>query len=502
MRRAPGLPRTVLLLCLTGLSLSPSSVAAGGSGESAPALERQQLLAGIVPEDRMWDVAVGLVVGEELVGRDLPAVGSWVQILRDAIDEVPRRYLTEEDRLSLQEALLGQRIAAVQRDLDRLRRAAEIQAIRRNPTVAPSGSAGVSTATETLQLLRDIDPASIPLPETLPVRVSREEYRFRRTLAGPDAWAEDAGVDSLIYLVVEPLDELTLITVRNYSRWSSPRDREITRVVAPPGQILSRLETAAATVVRDLVSRDLAAISVTVVDPENMPLPTARVFLDREPLGFAPVTRRFLQPGSYRLVALTDDQRRVERLVEVVAGETQAVTLQVDRVVRETVEVRSVPAGARVYAGAVWQGFTPLEMPVPRRTMELTLALEDYYQSRVTLNPDSSEVIERILVPLAADWEGQVVDARERMYRSIGFFIVSLAVPIVANGLYDDTGSLFPDGLARSDLNAEEQQAALDRADAIFWTYYGGVALSTGLFGNMLWRIVRYVRTAQQYHDR
>jgi hypothetical protein len=38
--------------------------------------------------------------------------------------------------------------------------------------------------------------------------------------------------------------------------------------------------------------------------------------------------------------------------------------------------------------------------------------------------------------------------------------------------------------------------------NALYYGYYGSLALSAGLFTHMIWRLVDYIQTAQEYHER
>lgn len=488
----------VFLVVALAVFLCTVPVAARGTREDDGGAELEALARRLSPADPQVTVAVGLVVAPEVPREDRPVLGSWVQVLRDTLSEVENRRLPPREV----DARRAARVAAEQRRLaveqDRLLAAAEVNRLRRRDSSAdPLASLEREEA-----LLRQLDPRTIALPDHLPVVFSRDEYLFRRTIAGPDVWREQLDVDILVYLVVEPLDDLYLVSVRMHSPWLDPKDREVTRIVAEAEQAIRQLERAAAAAAAQIAGRDLAGFTLSVVDYAGMPVSGARVFLEGDPLGFAPVTRRFVDPGEYTFSVVTDTHQEASATVVLQAGSMESVRVEIPPFDGAVVEVRTDPPGAWVYVAGKWEGTTPLSVPVPRRAVEVTLVREGFHESRITIGGRTPAVVERTLVPLSYRWEEEVESARNRMYRSLGLFVVSLAIPVVANGLYQDIGGLFPGGTARQDLSPEEQDRALQRANALFWTYYGGVALSTGLFGNMLVRIVQYVRTAGEYHDR
>ena len=164
--------------------------------------------------------------------------------------------------------------------------------------------------------------------------------------------------------------------------------------------------------------------------------------------------------------------------------------------------ITSNPPGASVYRGVVWQGFTPLAVPRHPQPTAYTLSRDDYYDSRLEIGPNSPDIVERILISREYDWEAETKASRDRFYRSFGWFALSVGVPIILYGTYQDYAGLYPDGVARGDLSAAEQERLQREVNAVFYGYYGSIALSGGLFANMIWRLVQYVQTAQGYHTR
>ncbi|MCG8478014.1 MAG: hypothetical protein MI724_02885, partial [Spirochaetales bacterium] len=138
----------------------------------------------------------------------------------------------------------------------------------------------------------------------------------------------------------------------------------------------------------------------------------------------------------------------------------------------------------------------------PTQETSYTIAREGYYDSRVVVGPDSPSRIERVLIAADGDWVESVERSRDRFYRSFGAFVLSVGVPILINGVYQNYTGLYPGGVARSDLSQEEQDRLQPQVDALFYGYYVGIGLSAGLFANMIWRLVDYVQTAQGYHTR
>ncbi len=503
-----GALRVLAVLILAILFLIPVALPAAGRGEedleNVRALRRR-----LTPdaEEVIWRFAVGVVVAEGASPTDHPLFGSFVRVLQDTVEGIPERYLSAEERGSW-----GERVVHDQRRrlLGRIDR--RVETLDRRSLESGAADTAVSAGTvradpeyrslrEELRILELLRQEPLEIPETAQLRAVREEFRYRRVLHGPAATADALDVDTLLYLLVDPVEDLLFLRVRAYHRLTGV-DREVLRLVATPEDMPRRLEGSRRALVQELTGRDLAALEVSVVDAVGMPEETARIRLGDELLAMGRLEEPFLLPGEYRVRASTDDGRTVEEVLQLQEGERRVVSLSLPETTARTVRIETTPPGARVYQGALWVGITPVEIPRPSVPREFTISLRGYYDSRVQLGPDSPDRVRRSLVTTDTDWYGQVTESRTRFYRSFGAFALSLGVPILINGMYQNMGGLFPGGVARSDLSASAQDDALSQANALLVGYYAGVGLSTALFGNMVWRLVQYIRTAQEYHVR
>ncbi|MFW5812436.1 MAG: hypothetical protein ACOCWS_05565 [Alkalispirochaetaceae bacterium] len=118
------------------------------------------------------------------------------------------------------------------------------------------------------------------------------------------------------------------------------------------------------------------------------------------------------------------------------------------------------------------------------------------------LSPTSPSLLRRELLPRQIVWEDVVEEKKERFYRSFGWFVLSLPAPIILNGVYGNLTTLFPDGSTRTGLSTQEAEERLDQANTLFYSYYATLGVSVALFGNMLFRLIDYIRTGEGYHDR
>ncbi len=488
--------------CILVFLIIATPTFAGGVDEEEEA--RAQLLLDLSLEDREYRVAVVSVVDDAGRSEESAIYGSYAQILRDSLLAVPRRYLPEEERRAIRADRLDRELAATRVELDERREVLERDAItapNENPPQRRVDDEPLAAIATRLERLDGVSLEEIVLPPVLPLHVLDTEISFRRSAPALAATAETLDADLLFSIQVRDLGELRMITLQGYRR-ALDREEAFGRVIAAPEDLPQRFETELSEVLRAVSARDLARIAVVVRSTEGTLDEEARIRLDGRLIGIGTAQESFVEPGTYLITADRSDGRRIEQAVTLSGGERFSLNLTMPAVTTDAVTLLSRPAGAAVYEGALWRGFTPLALPRPLGQVEYRIVQNGFYDSRLSLTPTTPPVVESNLIGLETDWEARVESDRRRFYRAFGAFAVSLSGPILINGVFQNLGSLFPNGDARADLSASEADRLAQQSEALFYGYYASLALSSGLFGHMIWRLVQYVRTAGEYHRR
>lgn len=503
--RAPFRLRLILTVSLiVGVPLL--SIFAGGTDEEL-AKYRWNLVQELREDELVYRTVPGAIVAPEIPETDRSVLGAYVRIVRDIVGDIPTRYLDDAE----QEAVAVRRIAEKRRELleaiDRRRNVIERQRITtyrdtddEPPTV--SDDPEVLRLEKQLEALDSITRRDIAVPATAKIQLPEEEtYRLRSTLSEPKAAATESMADVFLYLTVDPLDDLHVLTVYQYVPVLD-ENLVVLRVIAPPEDIPSQLELYRRDIVYAVANETLADLTIRALDSGASVVENARVFLDDTLLGIGSGRDRYARSGTYQAIAITPEGRRVSRTVQLREGDSRDLVLLFEEESFSRVTLRSTPSGASVYRGVLWEGYTPLTILRPAETTSFTLSKEGYHDSRIEIGPETPAFIEGVLVSQDYNWEEDTELKRKKFYRSFGAFALSVGVPILIYGHYQDYTALYPNNIARADLNVEEQERLQGEVDTLFYSYYGSIALSAGLFTHMIWRLVDYVRTAQGYHTR
>lgn len=502
MKRVRSLTDPLLLATVLALAATPILYAGGSAELEAEAELRERLIADLSLAEAEYTVVLTTVVTPDIPEEDRIVLGSYVQVLRDIATGLPWRYLDEGEQRALAEDRLRREEERVIAAIESRRLSIERGRLEARPDGAATDDDQLRTLDEERARLATVTAADVFVPDRMPVQLLEGEYEFRRVF--PTAEGETLQRDDnrlFLYLTIEALGSDYVFTVRSWLPVME-RDREVLRIIAAPADIADQLETYERTLVAELAGRPLAVVNVRAGDGEGGTLEEARLFMDGAFLGVGRVVEPYLPEGSYTFTARLPDGRAAERTVAIGPDDRTSLVVAIVEEEPDTVFLTSEPAGALVYRGALWQGFTPLPVPRPTEETSYTIAREGYYDSRVVVAPDSPNRIERVLIAADDDWVGSVERSRDRFYRSFGVFILSVGAPILINGAYQNYAGLYPGGIARTDLSQEEIDRLQPRVDALFYGYYASIGLSAGLFANMIWRLVDYVQTAQGYHTR
>ena len=114
---------------------------------------------------------------------------------------------------------------------------------------------------------------------------------MRWTLPTAEPISRAAGADLFLYLTVDPLDELYVVTVRLVVPVLQS-DREVLRIVAAPDAVPTQLERYNREIVHAVANRPVADLYILASDTDGNAVDDARLYLDGELMGLGAVATR------------------------------------------------------------------------------------------------------------------------------------------------------------------------------------------------------------------
>ncbi len=479
--------RVLCLLLLLGAAASVEVHArAQPEAPEPPRDERETWRVGVLPFD-----TVDLLPEEVSLGRTVPL------LLLDALSGLREHRLDSDERDARSHQVLdGARLAAG-RALDREIRTrdrllfADITAETRAERLE-SADERVATARREYRRLAELNAERIEVAGVKPVELRPGAGELLPASSSARMAAREGRLDFVISGTVERLDgEFLILELFGYC---AARERTVLQetLVLRPEEIAQQIDRLIDRAAEAVLGRQWAHLTVRSSESD------AAVQVDGVLHGFGSVTVNYLEPGPREVRVTHENRERIETVV-LLPFERAETEVTFPLAVSEAIIIDSEPTGADIYVDSIWVGRTPSEVARPRRPTTVVLQREGFHASRFPLQTDSPERISRRLAPDVIGWSELTLEQRDRFYRSLGFFVVSLPVPIILYGVYDNLATFFAAGTPPN-LDSGEADRLVGLANTVQGAYWVSVGVSTGLFVNMAIQLVRYIRAAESYH--
>ncbi|MFP4426281.1 MAG: PEGA domain-containing protein [Spirochaetaceae bacterium] len=473
-------------------------------GAQEPPLE-EQLTAEELPEDNReaWRVEI-VGIRTDPSDRELVGVATGIpRVLVDALEPVETHQLSLAERHAIARGLLEEQLREalrrrneLQNELDGLPFSEEGEFARREEERALLQD--IREIEDRIARIRGTEEDRIEVDHEKPVEIFLPEEPEFTAIHDPRKRAEERESDLLLFGELQRSDNYLFFTLYEYS-YHLDRERELATTASLAEELPENMGQLEGAVQRLVAGRPVAPLSVRITgyEPER-----AEVFVNDESRGFGSVRVPLLPLGNATLRIEHPAIPPLERSVRIQGDQSNEVDIEIPDPETGYVAVVSDPPGASIYIDSLWQGVTPYLVRRPPEERQVRLSLEEYYDSQFLVGPETPNLVSRELLPASLEWETVVENKRDRFYRSFGWFILSLPAPIILNGIYGNLSTLFPEGQARSELSQGEADRRLNQSNTVFYSYYATLGVSVALFGNMMYRLIDYIRTGEGYHDR
>jgi hypothetical protein len=456
-----------------------------------PVAAEDMVLADSQPD---WSLGIAAFEGKDLSPENVYLTRSFPLLLRERLEGVPEHYFGEEE-------VRAYRRQIIQKERQRLVEAVASDRRARDELFFTSPSARdkaaeyeqrIAANLELIRKLGELDPESIAFSQSKPLRFvsgADGELVFDKEVLSPFQLAKQQDLDALIWGRFEEVQGFLYF--------------EVSLFHAVLGETLYTYSDAAAAV--DLYDRfdeltvELATIlwgrdwgSLTV---QTEP-PGASVWIDQEFQGRTPLDIPYLLPGSKRIRVESSGYQTESRTIEVSPYTEQVQSFTLIPQAPQTFTLSSDPAGAAVYLGSEWLGTTPVSLDKPEELGRFLLRRDGYLDFPLYGGPTIGQSVTVELVPQEVDPRELQDQRRRQLYRSLGAFALSIPIPMFSWGYRID--AIADAQQLEAAGRVSESQAALGRANICSGVYLGGMALSGGLFANLLVRLIRYIRTADR----
>lgn len=421
---------------------------------------------------------------------------SMPRLLQERLNEAPDRVQDRGERDAYANILINEAVAAVESDI-RSRVDSRDALLFDRSQEASVRRADISREIQQLHGRRETllatRPADIDVQSRLPLRFE-EQMLLDRGL--PDGGLPSGGhtppeVDLLISGRLG-YDEGYLVVRLGLYRSVTQDSVVLPSVLLRPEDVNDDVESIAQRLARVLLGREFASLTV---EPDRS---DAAVFVNGALSGFGRVQLPYADPGTYEILVTSPGHRDFETELILHTDEAREVSAALESSPRRSLRVVSEPAGADLYLGAEYVGQTPFTLNRPAGPRTAELRREGFQPQRFVVNTTGPSEQTLTLTEVDRDPREELIDRREGFYRSLGWFALSVPVPLMLGGVFQSEVAYI---LGNPAIPVDERErrgeylASIQTAQAI------GVVVSGGLLVNSLVQLARYIQAGRYYHS-
>jgi hypothetical protein len=301
----------------------------------------------------------------------------------------------------------------------------------------------------------------------------------------PAEYARMHNLDLFFWGEIEEIQEYLLVRIYGYHTLLSEtafRYEDAATVESLSGMLEAMTEQVA----RDVRGGDTATLTI-VTEP-----PGCTVEINGRWLGSGPLERVAVDPGEAAVRVSRTGYREALAALSLEPGEERELVVSLSPLDLQEVRISSLPSGANVYLGALWQGTTPLTLAVPPEKQHLLVKKEGYREEGLLASPEMPEEVTVALKQELFDEGAWQKRRRDIFYGSLGAFALSLPVPLFLYSLAVDSAYA---GL-RETIGSPAYDTFIRRTELFYYGYLGTLFVSVTLFINMGVDLLEYVSRA------
>lgn len=415
---------------------------------------------------------------------------SLPRLLQERLVEAPERVQDRSERDAYATVLIHDAVASIEADISS-RIAARDELLFDRSEDAPQRLDEIAGEIRELRERRDAllatRPGDIEIQDRVPLRFEEEQI--------PDRGLPDGGDPPDVDLLISGrlgYDDGYLVVRLGLYRSVTQDSLMLPSLLLRPEDVNDEVEPLAQQLARLLLGRDFASLTVESGSTD------AAVFVNGALSGFGRVTLPYADPGVYDIRVTSPGYRDFETELRLDTGEQRDVGAVLERSTREPLRIVSEPAGADLYLGAEYVGQTPftLDRPAGPRTAELRR--EGFQPQRFVVNTSGPSERVVTLVEVDRDPRQELIDRREGFYRSLGWFALSVPVPLMLGGVFRSEVAYI---LGNQAIPPEEVRQRGEYLATIQTAQAAGVVVSGGLLINSFVQLARYIQAGRYYHS-
>ena len=456
-----------------------------------------------LPVDTLTEAVLGVAEFRFIPGwKEAPVAQSFLgknlaRLFLERVREIHTHEIDDRERRDYAMSIIHAEKLVIQKKLNELRSARDalyfpgigIADSSRQKSIADD----IEVQTERLLVLSELEPEGVELiPEKKLVFLKKDLVDdLLPPVMDQQAAAAKGKVDYLLWGTVrEEAAGLLSLTVSLYA--SRPMltlfSGRVTGSLGEFDRLVDRLFFRMATA---LAGRPWAILDISTAPS------AAYIYVDGELAGIGAARLAYVRPGNYRLSFYADGFEVFEERITLEPESRGKKHYELASVSQETVLLTTIPPGADVYLGALKKGVTPLAFPLGATPDILSFSL-DGYKSKVLPSTAKDLAVPHELPRDIISWDERVSAKRAEFYRSLGFLVLSVPIPVVLYGAYQNQAFGFLQYTGKSGFEYDKAMTMEKNTKTLYYAYFGSLFLTGSLFVNTMQKLMDYIRTGEE----
>ncbi len=451
----------------------------------------------LVPQDkhRYWRVGFSSFTGKKLDKENLYLTYSIPLLLREALEGIQSHSFGDNVLIYYKRMVIFDEISS---DINKI----NLLINKRDNLVFSSESKSIKKVKlkeieaklkklrERLNFLRRLAPEEVEVKSKKEIQYVSADNSGRlleAPLYSPMELANKYSLDLLVWGKVEKIGDIFFLKIRAYER--ALGKNVFSYVDAGARESIYRgINNAVDGLANVIMGKDWGRLAISVNPGDSA------VYVNGKFVGNGDQRIKFIPTGEVNISVSRDGYYRKKVDVKIVKGKETDVSISLNKRTVEKILIKSLPSEASVYVNALWVGKTPVTINSPESVSRITLKKEGFNDYVFSLYPRTKR--KSITVKLAkAIVSKEKIEEKKRdaFYNALGYWLITLPVPIFSFGLAVD----FKVGQVLSIVNSDVKDARSMSlySDIMYYAYWGGVFINVSLLINAAVRLVDYIRS-------
>ncbi|MDX9897425.1 MAG: PEGA domain-containing protein [Spirochaetia bacterium] len=421
--------------------------------------------------------------------------------LMDSLDFVKLRYPDEEELVAIAKKTDETRLEAARKAVSSARSKRDITALSvRDPSKraadilsAESSIRKAETALENLQktITQSIPDYGLALA-IIPWSEHKNDILLPPTL-DPASLCFEKKLDMLVYGSMRGIGDYIAVEL---SLYVASLDRTVwsTENFASKDGLDEALQAFIRPAAKAIMGTNYARIVFRISPPD------AELLIDEVP--FTESSVLYYSSGQHKASAVAHGFSPSFMMFQADLGKDLLIDITLEEMPARNLMLTSQPTGASIHLDGFQAGYTPLDVAGAAFPRVARVSMPGFDDTQLVLRPEST-IDDRLIELLPSDglvFNDRFDERKGAFYRSLGWFVASLPVPVIAGGLFQTYLSLL-ESLASSVAFGTFDVATATMLETKFYTsqtiFWASAAVTAGTAINALFKLRAYIDSAR-----